>query len=277
MSHHSAKGFTDYLLYIGLITKDTLTNFNYNYNDIANFKNKKITKNTVYSLLSNSLFNYISDLTRENLKHISDNIVNRYIESKNKILYSTLKNIISKKEQKEKILYFKKWRKIKNYISDPVNYRNTKYKFLNYLSNNTIENNYPDNIIGRQKKFLEKSQNKRMNQMIENEKLNNMLCPFTPTIYTKKYKSKNNSNYKSPYLRLYEDVKKKNNNNNNNRNLKSAERRNEQRNVDKRINKLYNDYKVYENKKKELLKEIDNERGLSFKPNMQKTYNGTMY
>ena len=130
---------------------------------------------------------------------------------------------------------------------------------------------------------MNKYKQNKINQLKENEKLNNELCPFTPIIYTKnsfnEKKFLKNSE-RNPYKRLYDDLEKRQNKKDRIqydkmltikqnsifktknpvspklRKMKSKER----------IDQLYNDYKIRRNNQNLLQKEIDNERGLTFSP-----------
>ena len=167
-----------------------------------------------------------------------------------------------------------------------INYPNSGYQITKTSNNNINRNKNKDNLLSRQKKFLEKAEINKKNQIVELDKITNVLCPFTPTIYTQNYKNKSNMK-KDAYTRLYDDVQQ--------RKINSIRKQKEEINKIKQksnfkateinpniyadesyessIDKLYNEYKIRKSKKNLLQKEIDQERGLTFKPNLNNYIN----
>ena len=177
-----------------------------------------------------------------------------------------------------------------NYLNTDINshnnYPNSGFQITKTSNNNINRNKNKDNLLSRQKKFLEKAEINKKNQIVELDKITNVLCPFTPTIYTQNYKNKSNIK-KDPYTRLYDDVQQ--------RKINSIRKQKEEINKIKQksnfkateinpniyadesyessIDKLYNEYKIRKSKKNLLQKEIDQERGLTFKPNLNNYIN----
>ena len=173
-----------------------------------------------------------------------------------------------------------------NTINNSNKYTNSGYQMTKNSNNNPHNNKNKDNLLSRQKKFLEKAEINKKNQIVELDKITNVLCPFTPTIYTQNYKNKSNIK-KDPYTRLYDDVQQ--------RKINSIRKQKEEINKIKQksnfkaseinpniytdesyessIDKLYNEYKIRKSKKNLLQKEIDQERGLTFKPNLNNYIN----
>jgi hypothetical protein len=77
MNSLKLKEFSEYLMYIGLITENTLKNFKQIYDFLTK---KKFNKN----ILKLTLENYIKNLTKNNLSEISNNMINIYLINKKK-------------------------------------------------------------------------------------------------------------------------------------------------------------------------------------------------
>ncbi len=180
-----------------------------------------------------------------------------------------------------------KWQR-KVFSSNYEMKQNKSELFNNYTYSNEITHLTPLDIstidlINRQQQYMNKYKQNKINQLKENEKLNNELCPFTPIIYTKNSVNEKKflkNSERNPYKRLYDDLEKRQNKKDRIqydkmlsikqnsmfktknpvspklRKMKSKER----------IEQLYNDYKKRRNNQNLLQKEIDNERGLTFSP-----------
>ena len=282
--------FINFLNYIGIITERTKESFNKSLNMFL-YKNKKQKK--IYSILSEILENYLNLLIKEDRTSIAKTIVSRYKENKESLIKNILFKILKNKEKKFMLLNLENWKK-KVFSHNNEEMKQNKSEFFN---NNTNYNNLNSNeityltpldistidLINRQQQYMNKYKQNKINQLKENEKLNNELCPFTPIIYTKnsfnEKKFLKNSE-RNPYKRLYNDLEKRQNKQDKVqhdnmllikqnamfkttnpispklRKMKSKER----------IYQLYNDYKKRRNNKNLLQKEIDNERGLTFSP-----------
>ena len=282
--------FINFLNYIGIITERTKESFNKSLNMFL-YKNKKQKK--IYSILSEILENYLNLLIKEDRTSIAKTIVSRYKENKESLIKNILFKILKNKEKKFMLLNLENWKK-KVFSHNNEEMKQNKSEFFN---NNTNYNNLNSNeityltpldistidLINRQQQYMNKYKQNKINQLKENEKLNNELCPFTPIIYTKnsfnEKKFLKNSE-RNPYKRLYDDLEKRQNKKDRIqydkmltikknsmfktknpispklRKMKSKER----------IDQLYNDYKIRRNNQNLLQKEIDNERGLTFSP-----------
>ena len=291
MNNGRVKDFLDFLIYIGLVSNKTLNIFNKNYNQITQNPNltekKQKKKENIYQTLTKVLNNYFTSLSNLEIKLISENITNKYKDNKLKIIKTLLKNILLNKIQKIKYLYLVKWvnqiNKIKNeefkliLIKETIKTeQNVKAEEEKHLSRfEKIQND----LINRQNKHLEKFKKNKMEQMIKNEKKNNELCPFSPTIYTKN--SKTQISERNPYKRLYDDVIKRQN-----KILQKEKEENEKikqnslwksknkfyskskNNLEQTINKLYNDHKNYQSKKRLMKNNFDKENGFTFHPDI---------
>ena len=248
-------------------------------------------------MIFQALNNYIMGLTSNQIKIISKNILgkfNQYIGNiRNKFL-NNLVNIYSKQklnqyiekwkkidfvkientnlnnnniiEKKKKIktndnTYFKKIsNEIRNKISNfKRDYSNPKKINKSYnISHNIdkkIKENKTNNFIVRQIEYSKilKLKKELIHNQNEEEIIN--LCSFSPKLNTitpsikSKYKKIIQNKPSQERKRQISSSKK----NNNNISSKVSER-------------LYNDYSKYKKKKNELIKEIDIERGITFKP-----------
>ena len=276
--------FINFLNYIGIITERTKESFNKSLNKFI-YKNKK--QNNIYSILSEILENYLNMLIKEDKISIAKTIVLRYKENKESLIKNILIKLLKNKEKQFLMFNFVKWER-KVFSSNYEMKQNKSELFNNYTYSNEITHLTPLDIstidlINRQQQYMNKYKQNKINQLKENEKLNNELCPFTPIIYTKnsfnEKKFLKNSE-RNPYKRLYDDLEKRQNKKDRIqydkmltikknsmfktknpispklRKMKSKER----------IAQLYNDYKIRRNNQNLLQKEIDNERGLTFSP-----------
>ena len=276
--------FINFLNYIGIITERTKESFNKSLNKFI-YTNKK--QNNIYSILSEILENYLNMLIKEDKISIAKTIVLRYKENKESLIKNILIKLLKNKEKQFLMFNLVKWER-KVFSSNYEMKQNKSELFNNYNYSNEITHLTPLDIstidlINRQQQYMNKYKQNKINQLKENEKLNNELCPFTPIIYTKnsfnEKKFLKNSE-RNPYKRLYDDLEKRQNKKDRIqydkmltikknsmfktknpispklRKMKSKER----------IDQLYNDYKIRRNNQNLLQKEIDNERGLTFSP-----------
>ena len=239
--HSIIKDYIEYLKYIGILSEENIFNFTNILDTMITNYNSQLNINKLYEIITNSLGNYLSSLTENIYLKISSNLMLRYLQNKNKILLNSLKNILINKEKRILKIYLNKWKFNYNIIDQNLyrtfnnnisrenkinNFDSTKIfkSYNNFVRNNKKNNNIKsrstsniykksDNLLTRQKKFLERTQNNYKNSLIENENLNNLLCPFVPTLYNKKFKIQNkklkNKQRKSPFQRLYDDMKDK--------------------------------------------------------------------
>ncbi len=259
--------------------------------------NIQLVKNNKDEMIFQALNNYIMGLTANQIKMISKNILgkfNQYIGNiKNKFL-NQLVNIYSKQRLNQ---YMEKWKKIDNItiennylnnfntiekksdrnMNDDINFKKisneirkkilnfkrdysnpkkiNKSDYTSYNIDKKIKDNKKNNFIARQVEYSKISQLKRELIHNQNEEEIINLCSFSPKLNTitpsikSKYKKLIQNKPFSERQRQNSSSKK----NNNNISTKVSER-------------LYNDYTKYQKKRNELTKEIDIERGITFKP-----------
>ena len=261
---------------------------------------KKITYSTLKNLIIKNELKYklkylnkwIQFLNNNNLENNNNNnFVQTFGKPQNLNNNNNYENIIKKSLEESETNINNNYNNLnQNYLNTDINshnnYPNSGFQITKTSNNNINRNKNKDNLLSRQKKFLEKAEINKKNQIVELDKITNVLCPFTPTIYTQNYKNKSNIK-KDPYTRLYDDVQQ--------RKINSIRKQKEEINKIKQksnfkateinpniyadesyessIDKLYNEYKIRKSKKNLLQKEIDQERGLTFKPNLNNYIN----
>ena len=262
---------------------------------------KKITYSTLKNLIIKFELKYklkylnkwIQFLNNNNLENNNNNnFVQTFGKPQNLNNNNNYENIIKKSLEESETNINNNYNNLnQNYLNTDINnhqinYPNSGYQITKTSNNNINRNKNKDNLLSRQKKFLEKAEINKKNQIVELDKITNVLCPFTPTIYTQNYKNKSNMK-KDAYTRLYDDVQQ--------RKINSIRKQKEEINKIKQksnfkateinpniyadesyessIDKLYNEYKIRKSKKNLLQKEIDQERGLTFKPNLNNYIN----
>ena len=262
---------------------------------------KKITYSTLKNLIIKNELKYklkylnkwIQFLNNNNLENNNNNnFVQTFGKPQNLNNNNNYENIIKKSLDESETNINNNYNNLnQNYLNTDINnhqinYPNSGYQITKTSNNNINRNKNKDNLLSRQKKFLEKAEINKKNQIVELDKITNVLCPFTPTIYTQNYKNKSNMK-KDAYTRLYDDVQQ--------RKINSIRKQKEEINKIKQksnfkateinpniyadesyessIDKLYNEYKIRKSKKNLLQKEIDQERGLTFKPNLNNYIN----
>ena len=261
---------------------------------------KKITYSTLKNLIIKNELKYklkylnkwIQFLNNNNLENNNNNFVQTFGKPQNLNNNNNYENIIKKSLEESETNINNNYNNLnQNYLNTDINshnnYPNSGFQITKTSNNNINRNNKnKDNLLSRQKKFLEKAEINKKNQIVELDKITNVLCPFTPTIYTQNYKNKSNMK-KDAYTRLYDDVQQ--------RKINSIRKQKEEINKIKQksnfkateinpniyadesyessIDKLYNEYKIRKSKKNLLQKEIDQERGLTFKPNLNNYIN----
>ena len=262
---------------------------------------KKITYSTLKNLIIKNELKYklkylnkwIQFLNNNNLENNNNNnFVQTFGKPQNLNNNNNYENIIKKSLEESETNINNNYNNLnQNYLNTDINnhqinYPNSGYQITKTSNNNINRNKNKDNLLSRQKKFLEKAEINKKNQIVELDKITNVLCPFTPTIYTQNYKNKSNMK-KDAYTRLYDDVQQ--------RKINSIRKQKEEINKIKQksnfkateinpniyadesyessIDKLYNEYKIRKSKKNLLQKEIDQERGLTFKPNLNNYIN----
>ena len=259
-----------------------------------------------YEIIIRTIYEYLVSLNQNQLKILSKGLIDAYNENKNKIKKKYTLRLLEIYDNKELKYYLKKWNKItfskrkeiKN--RNQLNNLNTDYSIKSSLNSNIrkkqklfdksninklISEKKKENeiiandFISRQEKYYQKLQKSREKAFTKNEEEMQLLCSFSPKLNT------NNPNIKSKYQLISnqknERLKTSNSNNinNTNYNINNYNNNNSNRvtspNNSKLISqRLYNEYTKIQNRKRELQKEIDNERGITFKPKSFTTNSG---
>jgi len=264
--------FIDYLSYIGFLSNQSKENYIKIYNTNLDNINKNTNKNNlddfkieqnICEIIINSLFEFFNNLNNDNLKEICKSLFNKFNENKLKLKINYLKKIFKTHKNKEKKIYFEKW---KNGID-----LNKKNNFFNFQNNNSytpssIQKKFNDdkiltksntyfniynvnynqkkkkklkNFIQRQENYSKKKLYNQEKQFQRSEEELDLLCSFSPKLNKNlnvKSKIKNKSvKYKSPKQNLpifyiSRNMKKKTNNNNSNK-FKTKENKNEINNI----------------------------------------------
>lgn len=315
------KEVVDYLLYIGILPKSAISNFNnlyisfltrydsnilsernYNSNGLkkANSSSLIFSPNINYDeYIIQTLSTYIMSLTTTQIKNMCTSIIQNFFKNKTKVkgkLIINLFNIYSNKRLKK---YFNFWKNnsLKNTENYNFEYNTVRNPFIKYnILKNSINQKRKSNIS---KSFISESLNRTKNKFKKNSTIVynslNISSNFSQSFikrqneYTKKVqenkeKVKNKSEEElrllcsfSPQLNVNTlNVKSRYNNNSSIHSQKSFSQKNEKKTLNqvKSFNnltsavteRLYNDFNKYKQKKKDLQKTIDNERGITFKP-----------
>ena len=208
------KDLIDYLNFIGIITESTIEIFIKSYKQILNSKNKKKQEIDIYNFLFNVLELYFNSIKREDKSSIANCIILKYLQNKEKMISNSLISIIKNYENKTKFIYLILWiEKIKQIKEESLYQKELKieeerqlYENLNHYQKSQYD------LLNRQKRFINKYNMNKLNKLSENEKLNNMLCPFSPIMETKNSKNEKlflKSSERNPYKRLYNDINKR--------------------------------------------------------------------
>ena len=294
------KDYIDYLVYVGILNASTRIHF-------ENILHNEYTSTTHVQLshvLQSTLTNYIINNSNNTsiINQMAMNVYMRYITNKRK---ASLKGVLTITQTKQLMRSFMKWKVSSTpptlllNINEHSNERLNTVSYSDYLYTNynpapckqdeTCDQpsyflNYGalthKNFITRMEKFNKQTIKNREIKRNETENIKSELCPFTPTIYTKGYNyvSKTNNN---AFKRLYDDSNRRNKDYvvKQDNALKEIKQKSEWKinkknkyvnNSESTCDKLYNDYKVRLDKKRNLQREIDKERGISFKPNVNK-------
>ena len=291
---HIIKDYIDYLVYVGILNTSTRMQF-------ENILHNAYTSTTHIQLshvLQSALTTYIINNSNNTniINQMSMNVYMRYITNKRK---ASLKGILTIAQTKQLMRSFMKWKVL---LTSSMSYSNERlntvsysdYLYTNYnpapcKQDETCDQpsyflNYGalthKNFITRMEKFNKQTIKNRELKRNENENIKSELCPFTPTIYTKGYNYVNKTN-NNAFKRLYDDSNRRNKDYvvKQDNALKEIKQKSEWKinkkskyvnNSESTCDKLYNDYKVRLDKKRNLQREIDKERGISFKPSVNK-------
>ena len=149
MNSLKLKEFSEYLMYIGLITENTLKNFKQIYDFLTK---KKFNKN----ILKLTLENYIKNLTKNNLSEISNNMINIYLINKNKVNQQILLNALKIKfnfKNKLKKYFIEKWKKANNdLLTSKINSSISNISNFNY-DNSSKQNEFFSNKVNYENIF----------------------------------------------------------------------------------------------------------------------------
>ena len=288
-----SKEIIEYLLYIGILPKTALSNFNDLYFSFLNrYENNislKSNNNNSSFIYSKNLYNdefiiqalstYIMNLTITQIKCMANNIIKNFIRNKGINKHLCLYNLINKYLNSNLKKYFNLWKNSYNKKEKKINKVNENN--LNQDNINFYLNQFPFQRINN---FTKKNQISK--SFISDSKLNNINKTInkednSPIKYNLKdlnYKKNiiNNENEMNEKLEIKKEKKKMVNKctclyyNNLMYPQKSFSQKEKKRkkNLSAEVTKrLYNDYSKYNEKKKKLQKFIDNERGITFKPN----------
>ena len=214
--------------------------------------NVNIEKNNNYNNNNNS--NNIPNYNNENYnKNINNNIPNYNKENYNQNNNNNIPNYnnnnqnnnLQNKNENKKVLYKANINKIL--------YENKKRELEGITRD----------FIDRQEKYYTKIQKNREKAYYKNEEEMQLLCSFSPRLNNKNLNIK--SKYQSPMIPKKTKSKTS----------VSSNRITSPNNNSKIISeRLYNDYSKMQRRKVELQKEIDNQRGITFKPKSYTTNSG---
>lgn len=276
--------FINYLKYIGFLNEKTIPFFASLYNSVRE-PDGKSSKEKMKMKIINSLVQYTKSLTENQIIEIMTNLYERYVENKIKIESNKLLNLIRIYSNKSIQFYFVYWSKLSQYLKHKeiqkyqqqiMAIKNNENKSINnsnfingdYLDAMTVNDNFnnknnfiPNNIsmikvrnsnntynntkaktpskefIERQEKYMQLKKKNLMKNIDNNEEEFQLLYTFKPCLVesTKSYYyGGNNPNFRNK--------------------------------------NLYNN-KIHEMKMKNLRETVDNERGLTFKPKINKYTN----
>ena len=158
-----AKEFLDYLIYIGLVTNESIKSF------ITNLKNRVNSSDKLREILRNTLFSYLNNLSTEHKKSISSIIVNTFFDNKIKANEHFLRNLIKIYEKQLKLKYqeyLERW--YTKTFSYDLN------KIIKFTSRN--DDNFLDNFNDFDKKIKSKrgfSQRNNISKLKENYSYSN--------------------------------------------------------------------------------------------------------
>lgn len=286
--------YIDYLVYIGILNTKTRKTFETFFQKEKTLS-KQSSSTPIATLLSLTLTKLIKSFTDSRLNETTTNIYNSFITNKRNASSKLILSIKTFQTIKQLKYFFYKWTQTTN--KEQFHTLNTNafsnkdiltYKTI--TSNKDINSDIVNQNINAQQNFMKRQEtykNKKImntkRKLFEKETVSNTLCPFTPTIYTKGYNFIPN---KTAFKRLYDDssrrlktyITKQNNymkeiknkstwkTSNTSRFYSNTKKGNITLDHEKPGEKLYNDYKLLQDKRRSLQKEIDKERGMIFKP-----------
>ena len=242
-------------------------------NIIENFFKNKIKVNGRF--MSNVFKIYSNKKLKKCFEFWKKNSFNNFYEINNNIneineMETNLKNPISNfnllkkiQNQKSKKLKSQKKNISKSFISDSNNTKPNKIKTKkNFISTyNSLNNstNCSQNFIKRQNEYTKKVQENKEKVKNKSEEELQLLCSFSPKLYENTIKVK--SRYNNNIINTPKSSSKKK------EKIKTLSRGKSCSNLTSEVTeRLYNDFTKYKQKRIDLQKSIDNERGITFKP-----------
>ena len=242
-------------------------------NIIKNFLKNKTKINDRF--MSNVFKIYSNKKLKKCFEFWKKNSFNNFYEINNNIneineMETNLKNPISNfnllkkiQNQKSKKLKSQKKNISKSFISDSNNTKPNKIKTKkNFISTyNSLNNstNCSQNFIKRQNEYTKKVQENKEKVKNKSEEELQLLCSFSPKLYENTIKVK--SRYNNNIINTPKSSSKKK------EKTKTLSRGKSYSNLSSEVTeRLYNDFTKYKQKRIDLQKSIDNERGITFKP-----------
>ena len=154
-----AKEFLDYLIYIGLVTNESIKSF------INNLKNRVNSSDKLKEILRNTLFSYLNTLSIEHKKSISSIIVNTFFDNKIKANGHFLHNLIKIYEKQLRRMsqeYFERWY-TKTFSYD----LNKIIKFTSKENNDFIDsfNGFEKKIIKSKRGISQRNNRNKINEI----------------------------------------------------------------------------------------------------------------
>ena len=276
----NSKEYIQYLINTGILNTETSENFsNLLYSVRFGNQQKPIEANNnqdksniiTRDLLITSLTKYIQSLSTENLTEMVTGIYNKYISDKNNRISNYLYKLINIYIKSNIKFYLIYWKKLAHYLKhkDQVKklYDNNKKTQQNLkmkgksFSKRNIKNN---DFLQRQDNFIQLRNFHRLK--CYNNKENNLkiVCTFNP-----KLNKKINYNYSSNIpsaLTISNNYNQEGycNSRENNSSFINNSR------IGESAQRMYNYYNLYKIKRKKLKEVVDNERGLNFRPLINK-------
>ena len=263
------KEFLDYLLYIGIISKENIDNLLSMIEEKSKPNQDKMESINKNDLIQSILSDYLQSLNKEKLSNLAKNIYIKYIYNKKLIFSKHLIKIIKVKEDQElKILkiFLEKWKihlfnnKTKNKnkhliasYSMKIPRRQKRCNTTDTNRNNLVNKNKITNFNKRILLYNEKKENNNIKNMILKEEEFNMNCTFSPNLILTFKKNKE----------LKEKIKTKS------LNTEKILQKKPKKTLDKeRINRLYTDYRKQYTKRESLKRNLDIENGITFSPSI---------
>ena len=140
------KEFLDYLIYIGLVTNESIKSF------ILHLKNKINSSDKLKYILKNALFSYLTNLSEFDIKSISFTITNIFFSNKIKANVHIIENLLNIYEKSQLLTYqeyINKWYTLTfNYDINKILKFQVRENIFDTINNNSI---FIDNLNGNEK------------------------------------------------------------------------------------------------------------------------------